>query len=287
MSNWPTPRNVTEVRAFVALASYYRQHIKSFAEIARPLHEITKKNQQFYWKGPQERAFNRLKQALTSAPLLAMPIDRGRYVLDTDAKNFSMGCVLQQWQNGELRVIGYASKAFSESELRYCTTRRELTAIIFGLKYYRHFLLGNPFVLRTDHAALSHLKRTPHPVAQSARYLDILAEYNFTVKYRPGESHKNADALSRRPCNRYSASPLCKQCGPLLEPIDEIGEDDKREGKGSNRLSAACVTAMEGRKVKDQSMTENEQIVGTTLCPEAPIFVPKAYQPRRADGLSD
>jgi len=240
VAKWPTPRNVTEVRAFVALASYYRQHIRSFAEIARPLHELTKKNQQFYWKEPQEGAFQKLKQALTSAPLLAMPIDGGGYVLDTDANNFSMGCVLQQWQDGELKVIGYASKAFSEPEPRYCITRRELTAIIFGLKYYHHFLLGNPFVLRTDHAALSHLKRTPHPVAQSARYLDILAEYNFTVKYRPGESHRNADALSRRPCNRYSVSPLCKQCGPLLEPIDEAGERDELESEGTNRSNVAA-----------------------------------------------
>jgi len=71
-------------------------------------------------------------------------------VLDTDANNFSMGCVLQQRQEGELKVIGYASKAFSDSKLRYCTTRRELAAVIFILKYYRHFSLGFPFVLRTD-----------------------------------------------------------------------------------------------------------------------------------------
>jgi len=76
-------------------------------------------------------------------------------------------------------------------------------------------------VLRTDHVALTHLMRTRDPVVQLARYLDTLAEYVFMVQYQPGESHMNADALSWCPCNRNSNSPLCKQCGPLLEPIDE------------------------------------------------------------------
>jgi len=224
VANWPRPQNLTEVRSFVALASYYRRHIHSFAEIARPLHELTKKNARFEWGLRQEDAFLSLKHGLTNAPVLAMPMDGGGFVLDTDANQFSIRCVLQQVQKGVVKVIGYASKAFSAAELRYCTTRRELAAIIYGLKYYRHFLLGFPFVLRTDHAALTHLMRTPNPVAQSARYLDILAEYQFTVQYRPGLSHKNADALSRRPCGRGPDQPLCKQCGPIRLPSE--GEAD-------------------------------------------------------------
>ena len=136
VAGWLRPQNLTEVRAFVVLASYYRRHIPCFAEIAKPLHELTKKDIQFYWGTRQEQAFLRLKEALVSAPVLAMPIDGGGYVLDTDACNYSMGCVLQQWQNDELKVIGYASRAFSDAELRYCTTRRELAAIIFGTFYW-------------------------------------------------------------------------------------------------------------------------------------------------------
>jgi len=224
VADWPRPQNLTEVRAFVALASYYRRHIRSFAEIVRPLHELTKKDVSFYWGTKQEQSFIRLKEALVSAPVLAMPIDGGGYVLDADACNYSMGCMLQQWQNGELKVIGYASRAFSDTELRYCTTRRELAAIIFALKYYRHFLLGYEFVLRTDHAALTYLMKTPNPVGQSARYLETIAEYNFSVQYRPGDSHRNADALSRRPCGRDRKAPPFRQCGPMLDPVDEKPE---------------------------------------------------------------
>jgi len=168
LADWPRPQNLTEIRAFVALVSYYRRHIRSFAEIARPLHELTKKNVCFYWGSCQEYAFYALQDALINAPVLSMPINSGEYVLYTDANNYSMGCVLQQWQ-GELKVIGYASKAFSQTEQRYCTTRREPAAVMFGLKYYRHFLLGFPFVLGSDHAALTHLLRMPNPVAPSVR----------------------------------------------------------------------------------------------------------------------
>jgi len=92
VAQWPTPQSLTEVRAFVALASYYRRHIRSFVEMARPLHELTKKNVRFFWEEPQQKAFRELKEALVNAPVLAMPVN----VLDTDANNFSMGCILQQ-----------------------------------------------------------------------------------------------------------------------------------------------------------------------------------------------
>ena len=155
----------------MALAGYYRKHIAGFSTIARPLHELTKKNVAFFWGAEQESAFRLLKERLTTAPVLAMPEDMGLYVLDTDANATAAGAVLQQWQNGELKVIAYGSKSFSPAEVRYCTTRRELAAVMFGLYQYRHLLLGRKFELRTDHAALTHLRRTPDPVGQSARYL--------------------------------------------------------------------------------------------------------------------
>ena len=86
-----------------------------------------------------------------------MPIDGGGYILDMDANNHSMVCVLQRMQGGEFRVTGYVSKAFCNADVRYCITRRELAVVMFGLCYYRHFLLGSPFILQTNHAALIHL----------------------------------------------------------------------------------------------------------------------------------
>ena len=139
---WPTPRNLTEVRAFVALASYYRRHIAKFADIARPLHELTQKGRAFCWTERQQEAFVKLKECLVNAPVLATPIDGGRYTLDTDASDVALGSVFQQEQDGQLRVIAYASRALQPPEKSYSTTRKELLAIVYGLKYFRQFLLG-------------------------------------------------------------------------------------------------------------------------------------------------
>src|SRR5208282_2988193 len=211
VKNWPRPSSLTETRAFVGLASYYRNHIRSFADIARPLHALTRKGERFYWGESQERAFVQLKNCLVTAPVLAMPADEGAYVVDTDASAFALGAVLQQEQKGRLCVIAYASRGLDKAERSYCTTRKELLGVLFGLKKFRHFLLARPIVIRTDHAALTFLMKTPEPLGQQARWLDLLAEYNFVIRHRAGTAHANSDALSRRPCEVIDEK-SCSQC---------------------------------------------------------------------------
>ena len=194
---WPIPTNLTETRAFVSLASYYRRHIKNFAEVARPLHELTRKGRKFSWETRQQEAFEKLKLLLTTAPVMAAPREGAGFILDTDASDETLGAVLQQEQDGKVVVIAYASRALIAAERVYCTTREELLAIIYGLKQFRHYLLVNPFIPRTDHAALTSLLKAAEPVGQQARWLDLIAEYNFKVIHRPGVQHGNADSLSR------------------------------------------------------------------------------------------
>ena len=86
-----------------------------------------------------------------------MSVEDGSFVLDTDASSHALGAVLQQWQDRVLGIIGYASRVLNLAETCYCTTRKELTGIMFGLKYYQHFLIGKHFELRTDHCYHSHL----------------------------------------------------------------------------------------------------------------------------------
>ena len=141
IANWPRPVNVSEVRTFCGLASYYRAFVRNFAEVARPLHKLTKKNAIFMWNDDCEAAFQELKKRLTSPPILVAPRDERQYVLDCDASDCSVGSVVQQFQDGALRVIAYASRALSDAERRYCITRRELLAVVYGLKKYRQHLL--------------------------------------------------------------------------------------------------------------------------------------------------
>lgn len=197
VTEWPRPTTLTQVWGFVALASYYRRLIPAFSQLARPLFDLTKKNRTFEWGEQQEEAFQILKTKLATSLVVGIPQDDGDFVLDTDASQTALGAVLHQWQDGVLRVLGYASRVLQKAETSYCTTRLELAAVVYGLKYFRQFLLGRTFELRTDHAALRALMKTPEPLGQQARHLDLIAEYSFNITHRSGVQHANADALSR------------------------------------------------------------------------------------------
>ena len=123
-----------------------------------------------------------------------MSRDEGTYVLDVDASDRA---VLQQEQEGMLRVIGYASRIFNNCEIKYCIPRKELAAIIFGLKQYRQYLLGRKFIVRSNHADLTYLHSAKELIGQQARWLDFIEEFTFDLQHRAGLSHGNADALSR------------------------------------------------------------------------------------------
>jgi len=124
ISSWPRPQTLTDVRTFCGLASYYRAFVPGFAKIAQPLHSLTRKNAAFLWTDACEQAFQELKARLTAPPVLVAPNDEGQYVLDTDASDFALGAILQQYQpDGTLRVIAYGSRALKAPERRYCITR--------------------------------------------------------------------------------------------------------------------------------------------------------------------
>ena len=184
VADWPVPTSVSEVRSFLGLCSYYRRFVKDFATIAAPLNALTRKNARFVWSSDAQSSFEALKVALTSPPVLAMPQDQGEFIVDTDASNTSIGAVLSQVQAGEERVVAYASRALDRREQNYCVLRRELLAIVFFLKHYKQYLLGREFRVRTDHAALTWLRKTPDPIGQQARWLEVLEEFNFTVEHR-------------------------------------------------------------------------------------------------------
>ena len=195
--DWPTPTNLRQSRAFVGLCQYYRRFVPKFSEVAAPLHALTKKGAHFIWTSDCQQAFETLKSAMISAPVLSLPTEEGEFVLDCDASNKATGAVLSQIQDGVEKPICYASQLYSKHEANYNVTRKELLAVITYVKKFRQYLLGRSFRIRTDHAALQWLKRTPEPIGQQARWLEILEEFPYTIEHRPGRNHSNADALSR------------------------------------------------------------------------------------------
>lgn len=223
---WPTPRSIHDVRSFVGLCGYYRRFVAGFANVAAPLYALTKKGAHFQWTQQCEAAFQTLKRSLTQAPILSLPNNTDVYILDTDASDMGLGAVLSQVQNGEEKVIAYASRTLSKPERNYDTTRKELLAVVYGLKQYRQYLLGRMFTIRSDHAALSWLRKTPEPMPQLARWLTFIEEFNFKIEHRAGRSHQNADALSRRPNNN-------------IEDITEL--TDNYEGASQRRHQVAAI----------------------------------------------
>ena len=181
------------------------------------MYHLTKKGVHFVWGPEQQRAFDTLKTCLVSAPVLAMPADVGQYYLDTDASDIGLGAVLSQIQDGVEKPIAYASRSLNQAERNYCTTRKELLAVIYGLKQYRQYLLGRPIVIRSDHSSLQWLRKTPEPMAQQARWLNFVEQFNYVIEHRAGVKHGNADGLSRIPhpcrqcthCNETVSSDVC------------------------------------------------------------------------------
>lgn len=206
--DWPTPKDVHDVRAFIGLCSYYRRFIPGFAFIAKPLHHLTAKGQSFVWTQDCDKAFKALKKTLCKAPTLAHPDFTKEFILDTDASDFAIGAVLSQEFDGKEHVIAYASKSLSKAERKYCVTRKELYALVHFIKYFRHYLYGKKFTVRTDHGSLRWLMQYKNPEGQVARWLEILSSFDMKIVHRSGKSHKNADGMSRIGC---------KQCGMIDE----------------------------------------------------------------------
>src|SRR6218665_1787640 len=232
--DWPVPQRLKDVRSFLGLCSYYRRFIRDFSILAAPLFALTKKGRAFVWDEGCQGAFELLKQVLTSTPILALPRDEGTYILDCDACDDGIGAVLSQRIEGEEREINYGSRLLSSAERNYCVTRKELLAVVYFTKLYRQYLLGKAFILRTDHAALQWLQRTPEPISQQGRWVERLAENEFQIIHRPGRKHGNADALSRRPC---------RQCGvdesDTVAAVTELASENPPDAAVSEDLLSA------------------------------------------------
>ena len=173
--NWPIPTDTHELKSFLGLASYYRRFIPNFAEITAPMAQLTQKKE-IVWTEECIRSFETIKKKLTNAPVLGFPSQSEKFYLDTDASNNSIGAVLSQIQNGQEKVIAYGSRTLTKAEKNYSVTRKELLALVYFMQHFRYYLLGRPFVARTDHAALQWIQGFKHPEGQLARWLEQLQE---------------------------------------------------------------------------------------------------------------
>lgn len=200
IKSWETPTSVRGVRAFIGFANFYRRFIRNFADVAAPLTALTQKDRDFEWTAAAEDAFQRLKTAFTTAPILMQFDPDRRTRVETDSSGWATGGVLSQYDdNGVLRPCAFFSRKNSPAECNYPIHDKELLAIINCLKQWEAELMAvRQFSIITDHKNLRYFSTIRRLNERQMRWSDILSAFNFELCYRPGKQALVPDALSRR-----------------------------------------------------------------------------------------
>lgn len=194
IKKWPVPTTVQEVQSFLGLTNYYRRFVKNFANVARPLYALTKKDVPFYWSSDCEKSFEFLKSAVITPPTLSFPDFSKPFLVQTDASEDGLGAVLM---NYDKRPVAFLSKTLNKTQQAYHITDKELLAIVFALKKWSNYLLGQKFIVQTDHKALEELFKMKEPTSRLTRYRLLIEQYDFEIHYLKGKKNVVADALSR------------------------------------------------------------------------------------------
>ncbi|KAF8749064.1 hypothetical protein RHS01_10384 [Rhizoctonia solani] len=212
VQEWPTPTKVKEVQLFLGFANFLRCFVANFSHIARPLHNLVKKDTPWKWDTREQEAFQRLKNAITNALVLCHADPSKPYFLETDASSAALGSILsQQQEDGQLHPLGFLSESFKGAEKNYDTHDKELLAIICSFKYWRIFLEGtlHPVTVFTDHCNLEYWKESQTFDCCHARWHLLLAGYNFQIVYCPGKQSGKPDALLQ--CSNHANIPPATQ----------------------------------------------------------------------------
>lgn len=202
MVNFPKPKTTTEIKRFVGMCSWYRRFIPHFSTLMSPINDLLKgrkKGQKITWTNAADKAFCDIKQELVSAPILVSPDFSLPFSIQCDASDTGLGCVLTQEQNGQEKVIAFASRSLSKSERNYSVTERECLACVFGCEKFRPYVEGAHFTVITDHASLKWLFNMRDLSGRLARWSVRLNQFNFNIEHRKGKFNVVPDALSRSP----------------------------------------------------------------------------------------
>lgn len=262
VEKWPEPSNVQELQTFLGFTGFHRRYIEGYSRIAQPMLKLLrgtgedkekkqvkkttgwqKKGRQkkkayekvaWEWGTEQQESFNRLKQAVMSAPVLKYPEPSKPYILHVDASRKALGAsLLQESDDGKVRPVAYASRSLTGSERNYTVHKLEF----LGLKWavtckFQHYLYGNKCTVYTDHNPLTYVTSTAKLDANGHRWVADLSAYDLEIRYKPGRLNTDADALSRLPypieernlCTKVISKDVFKQlCDIVASDRDYTG----------------------------------------------------------------
>lgn len=197
VKNYPIPFDKDSTRRFVAFANYYRRFISNFAEKSAPLNKLTRKNVKFEWTEECKNSFQYIINKILKPPILAYPDFSQKFIITVDASKLGCGAILSQNHTGDDLPICFASKAFTKGEQNKATIEQELIAMHWAIKYFRPYIYGMKFLVRSDHRPLTYLFALKDPNSRLTRIRLDLSEFDFVVEHIKGKLNVGADALSR------------------------------------------------------------------------------------------
>ena len=201
IQDWPEPRKVKDIQSFLGFANFYCRFIHEYSDIVVPLTQLTWKDLKWNFSDACRDAFNKLKSAFSSAPVLTHWKPDILIIVETDASDYAIAAILSViLSNGEIHPVAFHSRTLSTSELNYDTHDKELLAIFEAFQKWRHYLegSGSPIDVVTDHKNLEYFSTTKLLTRRQARWSEFLSQFNLTIRFRPGKLGTKPDALTRR-----------------------------------------------------------------------------------------
>ena len=201
IQDWPEPRKVRDIQSFLGFANFYRRFIYNYSDIIIPLTHLTRKHAKWNFNEDCRKAFDTLKEAFTTAPVLVHWEPDCQLTVETDASDYALAAILSITKsNGEIHPIAFHSRTFSAPELNYDTHDKELLAIFEAFRIWRHYLEGPsmPIDVVTDHKNLEYFATTKILSRCQVWWSEYLSPFNFILRFRPGKLGAKPDALTRR-----------------------------------------------------------------------------------------
>ncbi|KXZ41214.1 hypothetical protein GPECTOR_645g759 [Gonium pectorale] len=232
IASYPSPRNVRQVRALLGTVGYYRSFVPGFSLIARPLFDLLKKDAPWRWGTDEEQAFQTLKRALTSEPILRAPDFSRHFFVQTDfCKTAVAACLAQKGDDGKEYAVQFASKKLTPAQMCWSSADGEAYAAVWAIKLFRPYLYGEKFTLVTDSMAVRHLKTASAQDLRGklARYALKLQQYDFDIVHRAGTTNGNVDGLSHDADGDEETDGSKETLPPDGEPEEQGDEMDLAE----------------------------------------------------------
>lgn len=227
--NYCRPKTIKDIRRLLGLAGFYQKFISNYSKIVVPISDLLKKAQKkFQWTDEAENAFQELKLALISAPILANPDYNLQFTIESDASDNAVGAALTQTVEGQVRIIAYFSKKLTSTQKKYASVEKECLGVLLAIQHFRHFIEGTSFKVITDARSLLWLFTigVESGNAKLLRWALKIQSYDIDLQYRKGSQNITADCLSRS-LNMINVTSMDPEYCDLIKNITESPQSFK------------------------------------------------------------